>query len=123
MPGTIVILQGPLGAGKTTLVKGIVRGLGVRSAVSSPTFVLRRRYPVPSRSGMNVGVNHVDAYRLRTLRELYGILDEDIAERSRDIWLIEWGGRFARVFPKHRMWLVRLDITGKKERVVAVERP
>lgn len=122
-PGAVVILHGPLGAGKTTLAKSIVWGLGIRSPVNSPTFVLRKRYPVPAQSGVKYSVNHVDAYRLRALAELRGILDDDLHEHSRDIWLIEWGKRFAHVFPKERTWLVRLKITGKNERVVTVKRP
>lgn len=122
-PGAMVILHGPLGAGKTTLVKSIVRGFGIRSAITSPTFVLRKRYSVPVKSGVKYAVNHVDAYRLRSLAELRGIFDDDVNEHSRDIWLIEWGKRFTRAFPKERMWLVRLKITGENERVATVERP
>ncbi len=123
LPGDVCILQGPLGAGKTTLVQGIARGLGIRSAVSSPTFVVRKRYRVPGPGTGIRGLNHVDAYRLRTFKELRGVLDEDIGEHTGDVWLVEWGKRFARVFPKNRTWLVRLAITGENERVATVVRP
>lgn len=122
-PGAIVILHGPLGAGKTTLVKSIIRGLGIRSTVSSPTFVMRKRYAVPEKSGAPYAVNHIDAYRLRSLAELRGILDDDVYNSSRDIWLIEWGKRFTRVFPKERTWLVRLVVVGAHKRIATVERP
>lgn len=58
-PGDLLVLSGPLGAGKTALVRGLGAGLGVRGAVTSPTFVLARRHPGP------VPLVHVDAYRLR----------------------------------------------------------
>lgn len=121
LPGDICILCGPLGAGKTTLVQGIARGMGIKSTVNSPTFVVRKRYRIlKSGTGLQ-GLNHVDAYRLRTLKELRGILDEDMTERTKDVWVVEWGKRFSKVFPKHRTWLVRLDITGENERVLTIE--
>lgn len=58
-PGDLVVLSGPLGAGKTTLTQGLAEGLGVRGPVTSPTFVLARTHPGP------VPLLHVDAYRLR----------------------------------------------------------
>lgn len=57
--GDLVVLSGPLGAGKTTLTQGLAHGLGVRGPVTSPTFVLARTHPGP------VPLLHVDAYRLR----------------------------------------------------------
>src|SRR6201997_5896327 len=62
--GDLVILTGPLGAGKTTLVQGIGAGLGVRGPVTSPTFVIARVHPVLSGSGP--ALVHADAYRLRS---------------------------------------------------------
>ena len=58
-PGDVVVLDGPLGAGKTTLTQGIGEALGVRGPVTSPTFVIARQHPGP-----RVGMVHVDAYRL-----------------------------------------------------------
>src|SRR3954447_20495971 len=64
--GDLVVLTGDLGAGKTTLTRGIGEGLGVRGAVTSPTFVIARVHP--SESG-RVPLVHVDAYRLTSLAE------------------------------------------------------
>lgn len=64
-PGDVLLLQGPLGAGKTTLVRGMVRGLGGDPAeVCSPTFILRETYEVDGRNGI-FRVHHLDLYRLR----------------------------------------------------------
>lgn len=82
--GDLVVLTGPLGAGKTTLTRGIGEGLGVRGPVSSPTFVLARTHP------SEVGgppLVHVDAYRLGSPAELDD-LDLDL-ERSAVV--VEWG--------------------------------
>jgi tRNA threonylcarbamoyladenosine biosynthesis protein TsaE len=81
--GDLVVLDGPLGAGKTTLTRGLGAGLGARGAVTSPTFVLAREHPTAS----GVPLVHVDAYRLATARELDDLdLDYDGA-----IVVVEWG--------------------------------
>jgi tRNA threonylcarbamoyladenosine biosynthesis protein TsaE len=81
--GDLVVLDGPLGAGKTTLTRGLGAALGARGAVTSPTFVLAREHPTAS----GVPLVHVDAYRLATARELDDLdLDYDGA-----IVVVEWG--------------------------------
>jgi len=82
--GDLVVLTGPLGAGKTTLTRGIGEGLGVRGPVQSPTFVLARTHP--SLSG-GAPLVHVDAYRLGSADELDD-LDLDFA---RSVVVVEWG--------------------------------
>jgi tRNA threonylcarbamoyl adenosine modification protein YjeE len=82
--GDLVILSGPLGAGKTTLTRGIGEGLDVRGPVTSPTFVLARTHP--SLSG-GAPLVHVDAYRLSSALELDD-LDIDFA---RSVVVVEWG--------------------------------
>ena len=83
-PGDLVVLTGALGAGKTTLTRGIGRGLGVRGPVQSPTFVLARTHP--SLVG-GAPLVHVDAYRLGSALELDD-LDLDV---ERSVVVVEWG--------------------------------
>lgn len=82
--GDLVLLNGELGAGKTTLTRGIGEALGVRGAVTSPTFVLARTHP---RGGGLPPLVHVDAYRLGSAMELDD-LDIDFAG---SIVVVEWG--------------------------------
>lgn len=82
--GDVLVLTGPLGAGKTTLTRGIGEGLGVRGPVTSPTFVLARTHP--SLIGGSPLV-HVDAYRLASALELDD-LDIDFAH---SVVVVEWG--------------------------------
>jgi tRNA threonylcarbamoyl adenosine modification protein YjeE len=82
--GDLVVLTGPLGAGKTTLAAGIGEGLGVRGPVTSPTFVLARTHP--ARDGRPPLV-HVDAYRLGSAAEL----DDLDLDYERSIVVVEWG--------------------------------
>ncbi|CAD6004292.1 tRNA (adenosine(37)-N6)-threonylcarbamoyltransferase complex ATPase subunit type 1 TsaE [Agreia sp. COWG] len=83
--GDVVLLTGELGAGKTTFTRGLGRALGVRGAVTSPTFVLARTHP--RLDSAEPPLVHVDAYRLASAVELDD-LDIDFA---RSIVVIEWG--------------------------------
>ncbi|HMF77713.1 MAG TPA: tRNA (adenosine(37)-N6)-threonylcarbamoyltransferase complex ATPase subunit type 1 TsaE [Bryobacteraceae bacterium] len=93
----VVLLIGDLGAGKTTLTKGIVEGRNAASAddVSSPTFTLIHEYGDP------VKVYHVDLYRLDTVEEAGRIGLEELFDRPA-LTLIEWGERFPELLPAER---------------------
>jgi tRNA threonylcarbamoyladenosine biosynthesis protein TsaE len=81
--GDLVVLEGELGAGKTTLTRGLGAALGARGAITSPTFVLARSHPTAS----GVPLVHVDAYRLSSAVELDDLdLDYDNA-----VTVVEWG--------------------------------
>ncbi|ONI61949.1 tRNA (adenosine(37)-N6)-threonylcarbamoyltransferase complex ATPase subunit type 1 TsaE [Leifsonia sp. ALI-44-B] len=82
--GDLVVLDGPLGAGKTTLSRGIGEGLGIRGPVTSPTFVLARTHP--SLVG-GPPLVHVDAYRLGSALEL----DDLDIDFERSVVVVEWG--------------------------------
>lgn len=98
----VVLLIGNLGAGKTTLAKGIVKGLkaGDTEQVSSPTFTLIHEYPVAS-SGCPK-VYHVDLYRLDHPHEVSRLGLEELFEKEAVI-LIEWGERFPELMPADRI--------------------
>jgi tRNA threonylcarbamoyladenosine biosynthesis protein TsaE len=92
-PPKLVLLRGELGAGKTTLVKGIAGAFHAASEedVTSPTFTLVHEYHGPA-----VNIYHIDLYRVDTARELETLgLDDFVAENS--ILLIEWGEKFPRL--------------------------
>ena len=97
--GDLVILAGPLGAGKTTLVQGIGAGLGVRGPVTSPTFVIARVHPPVAGSGP--ALVHADAYRLGSIGEVDDLdLDTDAASA---VTVVEWGTGLAEALAEDRL--------------------
>ncbi len=94
----LVLLQGNLGAGKTTLVKGIASGRGAcePDEVSSPTFTLIHEYGEPAR------VYHIDLYRLEQERQVASLGIEELLDRDALV-IIEWGEKFPRLWPKERV--------------------
>ena len=98
--GEVFSLEGPLGAGKTTFVKGLAEGLGCRSdEVSSPTFTLVHEY-----SGGRHPFVHLDLYRLESSEELAALGFDDLLD-GRAIAAIEWGDKFPDALPPsvHRL--------------------
>jgi tRNA threonylcarbamoyladenosine biosynthesis protein TsaE len=89
-PGDLVLLDGPLGAGKTALAQGIGAGLRVRGDVTSPTFVIARVHRPDTARGGSVPLVHVDAYRLGSVAEVDD-LDLD-ASLDDAVTVVEWGG-------------------------------
>jgi len=97
----VVVLRGELGAGKTTLVKGWVRGLqaGREDEVTSPTFTLVHEYAGVC-SGRAVKVYHLDLYRLETEREVATLGLEEMAAGPDALVLVEWGEKFQSVMDR-----------------------
>jgi len=126
-PGTVVALIGELGAGKTQLAKGVADGLGVRSVVNSPTYVLMNEHMGRLR------LFHIDAYRLADAEEAVaaGLLDDRQAD---GVAVIEWADRLAGLLPPNRLQItlttvpddpsareLRWDAHGAAHEVLAAE--
>jgi len=109
----VVLLIGNLGAGKTTLVKGIVSGLGLAEAdeVSSPTFTLIHEYGEGR-------AYHIDLYRLEEARQVESLGLDELFDRDAMV-LIEWGERFPQLMPALRTE-IRLRALGDDEREIEV---
>jgi tRNA threonylcarbamoyladenosine biosynthesis protein TsaE len=119
--GDVVLLSGPLGAGKTVLARGIGRGLGVAGPVTSPTFVIAREHPAAP-GGRGVALVHVDAYRLGGRAELDDLdLDTDLAAAA---VVVEWGEGLAdRLAGEYLLVrLARRDDDSRVAELVHVER-
>jgi tRNA threonylcarbamoyladenosine biosynthesis protein TsaE len=114
--GDVVLLAGPLGAGKTALTRGIAAGLGVPGRVSSPTFAIAR---VHSAGAGGVGLVHVDAYRLGGDLAQLDDLDLD-ADLERSAVVVEWGEGTAERLSDDYL-IVRMDRRDDDVRVVTLE--
>ena len=112
-PRGVVLLIGNLGAGKTTLAKGIVSGLGAAQPddVSSPTFTLIHEYGEGR-------AYHVDLYRLEEARQVESLGLEELFDRDAMV-LIEWGERFPKLLPERRTE-IRMRALGGDEREIEV---
>ena len=103
VPGDLIILAGPVGAGKTTLAQGIARGLGVTDPVTSPTFVIAREH-----AGARFPFIHVDAYRLGSVGELD---DLDLVSDVDDaVTVVEWGSGIAEGLARQHL-IITIDRT------------
>ena len=115
-PRTVVLLIGNLGAGKTTLAKGIISGLSPTpiEEVSSPTFTLIHEYA-------GGRIYHIDLYRLDTAEQVSTLGLDEIFDRDAVV-LIEWGERFPRLLPAHRteIRLTALDPETRQVEVTAL---
>ncbi|HEY1462497.1 MAG TPA: tRNA (adenosine(37)-N6)-threonylcarbamoyltransferase complex ATPase subunit type 1 TsaE [Terriglobales bacterium] len=114
-PPKLVLLRGDLGAGKTTLVKGIASAFGAAEEedVTSPTFTLIHEYRGPQAT-----LYHIDLYRIDTPRQLETLgLDDLMGENS--LLLIEWGEKFAR-FEREKDVEIALDRLGEEDRKITV---
>jgi tRNA threonylcarbamoyladenosine biosynthesis protein TsaE len=122
--GDLVVLTGPLGAGKTTLAQGIGAGLDVRGQVASPTFIIARTH---ASNGDGPSLVHVDAYRLASLAELDHLdLDTSLDDA---VTLVEWGegkaeslseGRLEVVIDRERGGALDLEQPERGERLVRI---
>lgn len=111
-PGDVVGLTGELGAGKTCFVQGLVRGLGVTAAATSPTFVLVNEYRG------RLPVHHVDVYRTQSLTELLDLgFDELLAGGG--VTVVEWADRCEPVLPP-RTIRVHIEGVGDEPRRITI---
>ena len=119
-PGKLIILHGDLGAGKTTLVKGIAEGFEAapEEEVTSPTFTLVHEYRGPA-----VTLFHIDLYRIDTERELSTLGIDDLRAEPGSILLVEWGEKFEEVQAQSDGKIL-IERTGDSDRrIIYLSRP
>ena len=118
--GDVVLLQGDLGSGKTTLTQGIARGLGIADYVQSPTFVLVAEYDGRAADGGVLRLYHLDLYRLEGTSDLASVGFADYLESEDGVSVIEWPERAGGELPEAYL-LVRIEHAGGDTRRITVE--
>ena len=112
--GTVISLEGDLGAGKTTFTSYFVHALGIDKRVQSPTFVILRKY-----EGENLTVNHLDLYRMQGAEELLDLGLEELFEEN-GITLIEWPGVAEHLLPEDTIRM-KFEYVDENERKISVQ--
>jgi tRNA threonylcarbamoyladenosine biosynthesis protein TsaE len=124
MPDTAILLYGDLGAGKTTFIRGLARGLGITEPVRSPTFTLTHEYTIQQPPALRgLPFFHIDLYRIETAVQLHTLGLDEVFERG-GVSAIEWAERLERwgaPLPVAHLWTVRLLPTGDAERQIVIE--
>jgi len=113
-PGDVVLVRGEMGAGKTTLIRGACRALGVEGPVTSPTFTIGQRY------AGRVPVSHLDLYRLGDLGEEDPALLDDYLDQA-TVAFLEWPGAAEPRLAGRPLREVRIEHAGEQRRTIAFD--
>lgn len=114
---TVVRFVGPLGAGKTEFIRGLLRSAGVTDPVTSPTYTIETVYELPDTGFARA--YHIDAYRLENESDLEDIGFADRLTDSKNLVLVEWADRVSGIFPNNTVF-VNISIDGDK-RVISID--
>ena len=104
--GVVLLLQGELGAGKTTFLQGFARELGIQEVVNSPTFIIIKKFKIPNSSfklqdSRFLYFYHFDCYRLEGPEEILDLGFKEIILNSQNIVAIEWPERICKIIPEN----------------------
>lgn len=109
--GLVFGFVGNLGAGKTTFIQSFAKGLGIRSRLTSPTFVLMKKYG---------NLYHLDCYRIKDYKDILALDFQEIISNFKNIILIEWAERIKKILPKDTIW-IKFKIIDKNKRRITIE--
>ena len=115
--GTVIALDGDLGAGKTVFSRGFARGLGITEPVSSPTYTIVQEYPLPEGRGM---LYHLDLYRISNSASALAFGVDEFLNDPESVALVEWPERIADILPPG-MTVVRIRHLSDSEREITME--
>ncbi len=103
--GDVITLEGNLGSGKTTFVQGLARGLGIKQHMISPTFIIVRKYNLPTITNAlrTKHFYHIDLYRIESEKDIQGLGLEEIIKDPESIIAIEWPEKIDKILPKHKI--------------------
>lgn len=112
----LIILEGELGAGKTTFIQAFAKALRIKSKIKSPTFNILKKYEIPN---SNIFFYHIDCYRLKDHKDAEALGFKDIFKNKDSLVMIEWPERIRKILPK-RITTVHIDHTGENKRKIKI---
>lgn len=119
--GDIVLLGGNLGAGKTTLVKGIAQYFGIKKTITSPTFTLMNVYPLRTKNSELRTLVHIDTYRLEDEKDLLEIGVEDYLSAPETVCLIEWPEKIKTLLKNKKVTSIKITHKSSNERIIKIK--
>ena len=114
----VLALKGELGGGKTTFLQGFARGLGIKSKILSPTFVIMKKFKIYNSTFSSF--YHIDCYRIKKAKELFALGFDKILSNPKNIIAIEWAERVQKILPKD-IKLITFKFYNKKEREIIIK--
>jgi tRNA threonylcarbamoyladenosine biosynthesis protein TsaE len=115
--GIVLALEGDLGGGKTTFLKGFARGLKIKEKILSPTFILMRRFEIKNRKIKNF--YHFDCYRIENEKEILNLGFKKIISLPKNLVAVEWAEKIRKILPKN-VFLIKFKILGEKKREISL---
>ncbi len=106
----VVALEGDLGGGKTTFIQGFAKGLGIKDKITSPTFVIMKKYNF---------LYHIDCYRIKD-KDLLELDFNEIISNNCNFIVIEWAERVKKILPKNTLWL-KFEYIDKNKRKILIK--
>jgi tRNA threonylcarbamoyladenosine biosynthesis protein TsaE len=106
----VIGLEGELGSGKTTFIQGLAKGLGIKERLTSPTFVILKRYG---------RLFHLDCYRINKPEEILDLDFKEILNQPEDIIVIEWAEKVKKILPKNTLW-IKFEHLGQDKRRISL---
>jgi tRNA threonylcarbamoyladenosine biosynthesis protein TsaE len=116
-------LEGDLGGGKTTFLKGFAKGLGIKEKILSPTFIIMRKFKIRANSCSNsckfVNFYHIDCYRIEKSKEILDLGFKEIIQNPKNIVAIEWADRVRQILPEDTI-VLKFHFANKNKRKIMI---
>ena len=116
----VLALRGDLGGGKTTFLQGFAKGLGIKEKILSPTFVIMKKFEIPSQTINTSNYQnfyHIDCYRIKNAKDIQELGLKEIFSNPKNIVAIEWAERVENVLPKETQYL-DFEFLGENKRKI-----
>jgi len=115
----IIGLEGELGGGKTTFLQGFAKGLGIKQRITSPTFVIMKKFKIENCKFKIENFYHLDCYRVNKSKEILDLGFKEIISNPRNIVAIEWAERIKKILPKNTL-IVRFEFIDETKRKICI---